>query len=424
MEENEYYLGLVKSVYEKAKECICDRLSEIDYNQKLFSIDEKVKENGEPYFVVRYENIDYLKIMPYQENYKDIKGSRHCREQIVIRRRNDAAWYNEEYKAVFVWVNEKQDWKDNHGGYVTNDFLKKYLPVGDRQKIEKIKKGLASIDVSCDNVQFDTMNQRYVLDIDLASYLSSKKCEDDETLSLCKYMSLDTFLCIVRSKKIRLNSIVSMNDSSESFFLGDYLCDAYDDVRRKNTDFEFYQTYPNTLRYRKLIERKNELIMSLTDRKDDALMWRLYGDNGRGVCLFFDVPSKIVKPIIYISEKDEKLRSLTDVVSKWHEENIHVIFSKMEEYMFVTKSDQFEYEYEYRILEKCKDEELQIAKYGNLVSFYKDYDFEELGIKPSSLYIGSNLPNWDVNYPLLVDMAHRYLGITAINNSGVDKLRI
>ena len=75
-------------------------------------------------------------------------------------------------------------------------------------------------------------------------------------------------------------------------------------------------------------------------------------------------------------------------------------------------------------MKTCEEKKLKIAKYGNLVSFYNDYDFKELGIKPSSLYIGSNLPNWDVNYPMLVDMAHRYLGITEINNSGVDKLRI
>lgn len=60
MEENKYYLSIVKVIYESAKKYICDRLSEIDYNQKLFSIDEKVEENGEPYFVVRYENKTYL----------------------------------------------------------------------------------------------------------------------------------------------------------------------------------------------------------------------------------------------------------------------------------------------------------------------------------------------------------------------------
>ena len=164
--------------------------------------------------------------------------------------------------------------------------------------------------------------------------------------------------------------------------------------------------------------------MSLTKRIDDALMWRLYGDNGRGVCLCFQVPSHIVKPIIYISENDEKFRSLKNVVAKWQEKNIHVVFAGIEDYMFVTKSSQFKYEDEFRILKTCEEKKLKIAKYGNLVSFYKDYDFEELGIEPSSLYIGSNLPNWDVNYPLLVDMANRYLGITIICNSKVDKLRI
>ena len=78
---------------------------------------------------------------------------------------------------------------------------------------------MADLDVSNNVVKFDTMSQRYVLNIDFADYLNSPPKEDKEALYLCKYMSLDTFLCIVENKNIRLNSVVSMNDSSEGFFL-------------------------------------------------------------------------------------------------------------------------------------------------------------------------------------------------------------
>lgn len=90
--------------------------------------------------------------------------------------------------------------------------------------------------------------------------------------------------------------------------------------------------------------------MSLTNRIDDAMMWRLYGDNGRGVCLCFRVPTDLVKPIIYISEKNEKLNSLKNIVSRWEDQNINVTFGTIDKFMFFTKSLQFEYEDEYRIL--------------------------------------------------------------------------
>ena len=284
---------------------------------------------------------------------------------------------------------------------------------------------LSTLDISSiDDILFDTMNQRYVLNVDFLNGLNPKADDSGEELFLCKYMSLDTFLCIAQSNSIRLNSVVSMNDSSESFFLGDYLCNAYDDVRSKNIDFDFYQKYPDALRYSKLIEHKNYLIMSLTNRIDDAMMWRLYGDNGRGVCLCFSVPTDLVKPIIYISEKNEKLNSLKNIVSRWEDQNINVTFGTIDKYMFFTKSLQFEYEDEYRILKVCADDDLKIAKYGNLISFYNDYKISDLAIKPTSLYVGSNLPNRDVNYPLLVDIAKRLLHVSAVNNSSVDQLRV
>ena len=47
-----------------------------------------------------------------------------------------------------------------------------------------------------------------------------------------------------------------------------------------------------------------------------------------------------------------------------------------------------------------------------------------INITPTSLYIGSNLPNRDVNYPLLVDIAKRLLHVFSVNNSIVDQLRV
>lgn len=424
MDENEYYLQLIKGTYDNVKNCVYQRLTRINFNADLFKLEETVSGNGEPYLVVSYDSKAYLLIMPYRRSYRNLAGQICCRGSITIKRKDDAAWYNKEYKTVKVSVNEYMGWEVDKNEYDTDTFLNHFLPVMNDQDCEIIKNDLSTLDFSIDDILFDTMNQRYVLNVDFLDFLNPKPDCREQELVLCKYMFLDTFLCIAQSNNIRLNSVVSMNDSSESFFLGDYLCNAYDDVRRKNIDFDFYQKYPDALRFSKIIEHKNYLIMSLTNRIDDAMMWRLYGDNGRGVCLCFSVPTHLVKPIIYVSEKNDKLNSLKNIVSRWRDNNINVTFSAIDEYMFFTKSLQFDYEDEYRILKVCADDDLKIAKYGNLISFYNDYKISDLAIKPASLYIGSNLPNRDVNYPLLVDIAKRLLHVSAVNNSSVDQLRV
>ena len=75
-------------------------------------------------------------------------------------------------------------------------------------------------------------------------------------------------------------------------------------------------------------------------------------------------------------------------------------------------------------MKKAGDEELGIANYGGLVCLFKDYPFEELGLKPTMLYLGANLAYKDVNVPLLVDLSKRNLKVQHVLLSKVDSLRV
>lgn len=117
----------------------------------------------------------------------------------------------------------------------------------------------------------------------------------------------------------------------------------------------------------------------------------------------------------------ELLKSIIAIAKQFiGEQGVNVMFTDIDKYMFFTKSIQFEYEHEYRLMKECEENSLETTKYGDLISFYKDYNFSDLEIKPVTLYIGSNLPQRDVNYPLIVDIANRKLKIHVINNSRVD----
>ena len=89
---------------------------------------------------------------------------------------------------------------------------------------------------------------------------------------------------------------MSMNDSSETFYLGDYLCKAYEDERRKVLYPQSQYFQDGGLRKKKVVEYKNNLIGCFSEKEDDALMWRLYGDGGKGGWMEFQIGNETLKP--------------------------------------------------------------------------------------------------------------------------------
>ena len=66
MDENKYYLQLIKGTYDNVKNCVYQRLARINFNADLFKLEEIVSGNGEPYLVVSYDSKAYLIIRPYR----------------------------------------------------------------------------------------------------------------------------------------------------------------------------------------------------------------------------------------------------------------------------------------------------------------------------------------------------------------------
>ena len=86
----------------------------------------------------------------------------------------------------------------------------------------------------------------------------------------CRYTSLDSLMSMINSMSYQMCGIAGMNDKSETDYF-DKKCGKQDlpsvSVRNYN----------------------NVYLSSGTSLKDDLTMWRLYGDDGQGVCLVFDV---------------------------------------------------------------------------------------------------------------------------------------
>ena len=139
--------------------------------------------------------------------------------------------------------------------------------------IEQISK-LYGIQLAQEQILYDPAANCYLLKEDaertVLSNLKPEAAGDIEEIA--KYTSFESLIAILESGKMRMNNIVSMNDKTEADFLGDVIRNYKEDYEQEYDEYLFAD---------------KEFITSFTSRIDDLDMWRLYGDNARGVCMVF-----------------------------------------------------------------------------------------------------------------------------------------
>ncbi|WP_018108164.1 DUF2971 domain-containing protein [Bacteroides propionicifaciens] len=409
---------MMKYTFENVIGIIKKHLELIDWEKEKFSCEPFYKTEYDNDIIVKYENKEFVRFGFYISNVFTPDGRRQIRGSITIELFNYSKWYH--IGNISVNVDEFLTCGHNNGkSIMLDDELNRVLPISNSDEVTKIKDQFQKESISNLEIKFDTLNKRYIILGDLSLLLidggETSGQEDKNTLYLYKYMSLDTYYSMLNNNSFRMNSIVAMNDESESFFLDDGITNIYDGEGKDE-------------KYLKTVENSRILITSFTDQHDSALMWRLYGDSGRGVCLSFIVPKNKVKKIHYVNTRSEGYQKLKRCVDNLKKEGISLYFKDFDNFKYYAKSDGFKYEDEYRLSYRCTEEDLKWAKYGNLLSPYKDFnisnqEIKEIDIKLSWLIIGAKLPNFSVNYPLLVDMTNRKFGISVINISEHDKFR-
>lgn len=153
--------------------------------------------------------------------------------------------------------------------------------------------------------------------------------------TIYRYTSLDTAFWILKNKTYRMYGIVGMNDKSEV----DY--------------FDNYYNEKKTLSYKML----NDLFLSSCSLSYDNLtMWRLYGDDAKGVCLVFNIKPHfsnnfILQAISYADDKrqDDKLDIIKDLLKT------NVVFSDIDKWKHFFKAKDYSIEKEVRLLFQDKD---------------------------------------------------------------------
>lgn len=158
-----------------------------------------------------------------------------------------------------------------------------------------------------------------------------RAAEPDE---IAKYTTLDTLVAVLQSGKMRMNSIVSMNDKTEIGFLEEY-------IRNYKEDFDKY------------LFADKEFITSFTTRIDDLDMWRLYGDNARGVCMVFERINKDSDELFnisYIAEKSDVLEKIAKLQDALKDSSIRFRMNLLKKYQHFLKLSDYSSESECRLM--------------------------------------------------------------------------
>ncbi len=400
-------------------EKINHHLSLINFERTKYHIEVNDQNTS---LVVLYDNTKYIQFRYYISNIINSNGSRTVKGAFTITMHNDSRWYaewNTKWNLETVHIDEFLTCNYNDKQHVNFDkMISELFPISSYEEEEKIKKNLLENNLENFEIKFDTHSNRYVIVGDIARVIGISLNEENEKgdLFLYKYMSMQTYYSMLVNRSFRMNSIISMNDLSESLFLGETICKAYSNGNKTDV-------------YKNIIKNRNALISSFTDKYDDPLMWLLYGDKGKGVCLNCSIPKDKIQKIRYITGKEEGYSKLKSIADKLEKDGIRIYFKDIDIYKFYIKSRGFEHEKEYRLQITTDSSNLQTALYDNLLSPYQDFKyinrkFEKIEVEPRSLIIGNNLSNFDTNYPLLVDLSKKVFDIDIVNISQFKEYRI
>lgn len=218
------------------------------------------------------------------------------------------------------------------------------------------------------------------------------KNEIDKEQEVVKYTSLQTLLATLTSGKIRINSIVGMNDKTETNFMIEMIKNFRESIEKEGDEY---------------ILANRKFITSFSGKKDDLNMWRLYGDNARGVCLVFAPKSPqdgSLRKIKYVAEGDELILKINKLMTALKEKNINFCFNKMLSNQHFIKHKDYVNEDEYRYyLESDKPAGWYINNDNNVMTPYVEKDLFGNGANSfpfqlKSIILGPAMVAQDVNF--------------------------
>lgn len=252
-----------------------------------------------------------------------------------------------------------------------------------------------------------------------SEYFHNLRKEGRKPLYLCsciaKYTSLETALLMLNSGKMRMMSVTAMNDRMEIGHIYGKLCNEESTYLEDKT---------------KLHIARSRYITSFTDKIDDLTMWRLYGDNGNGVCLLFLEPRNCnyFYPVDYANSVPAICLKTKKICDEMEKVGFKFSFKSLETvWQFFLKPIGFSDEAELRYLriDNTTPDGYLVASNG-IISGYKDLTLDDENDNSfpallNGIILGPNMKNVEINKFQLESLA-REKGVPLIK--GVRKSSI
>ena len=229
------------------------------------------------------------------------------------------------------------DWKMGIQAII-EDLRKKNYSSFEINALNNIQKSHVTYDANTNQCYVDSEDERAFFQTIFIPY------EEDY---ICRYTTFDALERILRDKKQSVCSVVCMNDETECYYADDYLR-KYKESEAKTQQKIDYK------------ESNNCQISSCTHIQlvDNLSLWRLYADNGRGVCLKYKIDKKILTEqgfylymVNYPYEKDRQWK--LDLVA--HLQNMQImgytfVFKNFHIWKHFFKPKHYRDEHEIRLL--------------------------------------------------------------------------
>lgn len=240
--------------------------------------------------------------------------------------------------------------------------------------------------------------KRFKLDYDFEDYISLKNENqisftensestffnlilslDKDTKTIYRYTSLKTLFSILETRKYRMCGLAGMNDKTEKDYFDNYI--------GKSSEAEI---------------ENNIFISSCSLLRDDLTMWRLYGDDGKGVCLAFEIQNEISPDLNLLKidyghklKKHEKIDFLKELLDS------NFFIKDLNKWKHFFKGYEYKEEREERLL-FCNNNSIErkwvITYDNNIINPVVDFPLNEcFPLKLKSVRLGPKFPESVLN---------------------------
>lgn len=204
----------------------------------------------------------------------------------------------------------------------------------------------------------------------LWAHIIGKKTEK----RLCRYTSLDSVVKTLTNGTLRMNGLAAMNDTTETSF------------------------FKNIVHPERIIKVPNDIfISSFSTKEDDLTMWRLYGDDGKGACLVFELTKEsksdfIISPVRYV---DPNVKRKLKAIGELGRQNVRLMYENIYSHFF--KPKEYEEESEIRLLYKSEEIKWSVSPDYSIVNPYIEVPLDKQSLKLTKIILGPKCPNNKLN---------------------------